>query len=163
MIDLTQCELKRLLHYDSQTGVFTRAEIGKKNFGKPAGCINDVGYVCIKLHSKQYKAHRLAWLYSFGHFPSKFTDHINGVRNDNRLVNLREVTPTENNRNSKITSLNTSGQMGVGWNNKIQKWRSRIHIGGKEIFLGSFKNKEDAIKVRKQAEIEYGFHKNHGR
>ena len=97
------------------------------------------------------------------HFPSKFTDHINGVRNDNRLVNLREVDPIQNNRNSKRTSLNTSGQMGVGWNKQTQKWRSIVHVEGKGVFLGAFKNKEDAIKVRKQAEIEYGFHKNHGR
>jgi hypothetical protein len=53
--------------------------------------------------------------------------------------------------------------MGVGWNKQTQKWRSIVHVEGKGVFLGSFKNKEDAIKVRKQAEIEYGFHKNHGR
>ncbi len=89
-------------------------------------------------------------------------DHIDRIRTNNHMSNLRWVTHQENNRNRTKQSNNTSGFTGVIWNKGAKKWSARIKINGKLIHLGHFAKKEDAIKVRKSANIEYGFSPNHG-
>ena len=109
--------------------------------------------------------HRLLWCHYYGKWPESnlVIDHINGDNCDNRIVNLRLVTQTENNRNRCIPKDNTSGHLGVYWVNSKKKWLVQIGLNGKSIHIGYFKNKEDAIKARKEAEKKYGFHENHGR
>lgn len=82
-------------------------------------------------------------------------DHINGNKLDNRKSNLRICTMQENNFNNKIYTTNNTGYPGVDWYKKTGKWRARIQVNGKNIHLGLFDNIEDAINVRKQAEIKY--------
>ncbi|QDP61702.1 MAG: hypothetical protein Unbinned4466contig1000_14 [Prokaryotic dsDNA virus sp.] len=85
------------------------------------------------------------------------------MRTDNRLCNLRKVTRVENSRNAAIGKNNKSGCTGVHLNKNNKNWVASIKVNGKGILIGSFKNKEEAIKARKEAERKYGFHPNHGR
>jgi len=162
---LTQSELKRLLHYSQCTGVFTWlvSRSNRVKIGDVAGCPNKAGYLRIVIDGKHYRSQRLAWLYVYGEFPDHFIDHINGIRDDNRLVNLRDVTVQENSKNLGMRSDNSSGFNGVSWYKRFNKWESYIHAKGKKIRLGLFINKEDAIEARQVANIKYKFHENHGR
>lgn len=163
MNTITQLELKSRLHYNPKTGVFTRissSSAGPK-IGDIAGWLQD-GYRKIMVNGKTYFAHRLAWLYVYGEFPENQIDHINHIRNDNRISNLRDASGSDNQRNQRVAKNNTSGTIGVIFNNLINRWVARIGTPQKRIFLGRFKKKEDAIKARKEAEIYYGYHRNHG-
>jgi hypothetical protein len=158
---ITQQELKTRLHYDPLTGIFTWLVVKKhKLLGKQAGNITTNGYREVYIASRKYYSHRLAWLYMYGTFPDKI-DHEDGVRDNNKIDNLRDVSQQQNMQNITLRSDNTSGQMGV---NKFRKrWRARINVSGKEIALGFYDSFEEAVKVRKEAEVKYGFHSNHGR
>jgi hypothetical protein len=92
-----------------------------------------------------------------------FIDHINGDSMDNRIDNLRLVTHKENSLNKKLSSNNKSGVVGVSKNSRNKKWKADITYNNQKYYLGEFNNFDDAVKVRKAAEIKYGFHKNHGR
>lgn len=161
---ITQEELKQLLHYDPETGVFTR-----KSTGKVTGSVGRNGknthvkYVRISINGVLYKAHRLAWLYVIGDNPAYVIDHINGDGTDNRFCNLRDVPQVINSRNAKINSNSVSLVSGVSWRNSRKVWRSRIMIDGVEVFLGHFTDFFEAVCARKSAERRHGFHINHGR
>ena len=92
-----------------------------------------------------------------------YVDHIDGDEGNNRLSNLRVVTNQGNARNSKLSSTNKSGVVGVYWSLPNSKWRAQLMVNYKNILLGYYTNKDDAIKARKAAEVKYGFHENHGR
>jgi hypothetical protein len=109
-----------------------------------------------------FKAHRVAWALHYGEWPTEEVDHINGVRDDNRIVNLRVVSSQGNRRNTKRRSDNTSGVCGVYRKGK-SKWRALIVVDGKQKYLGCFGTPEEAAKARKEAEVKYEFHENHGR
>jgi hypothetical protein len=99
----------------------------------------------------------------YGSFPPDQIDHINGVRYDNRIINLRAVTNTENCRNRALGNRNKSGHIGIFYNKKTNRWLARIGGTDKRVHLGCFENKEDAIEARRIAEINYNYHPNHGR
>ena len=162
---LTQAELKKMLTYNPETGDFTwvTAPAQSVKVGEIAGSKDTYGYHKIALQRKTYKAHRLAWLYMYGEFPSSPIDHINGVRHDNRIENLRAVTAQQNQQNQKRFKHNTSGVTGVHWHAKAAKWHARIFAGGKRIHLGAFDSLPLAEAARKAAEAKYNFHTNHGR
>jgi len=161
---INQKKLKELISYNKDTGVFIRlvSTSNRAVKGDIAGTISKFGYLKIRVLGVKnpVSAHRLAWLYVYGYMPD-FIDHINGVRCDNRIENLRDVTFQENARNMRIFKNNTSGVCGV---NKIKSgnWRARIGVGGKYKSIGCFKYKWDAICARKSAENKYGYHDNHG-
>jgi hypothetical protein len=98
-----------------------------------------------------------------GKFPKLDIDHIDGNGINNKWNNLREVTRSQNCRNIKLASNNTSGFIGVRWNEENKKWRALIGIDRKSKHLGYFDNLEEAIMARKNAERMFGFHPNHGR
>jgi hypothetical protein len=153
------------LSYDSRTGLFkwkcrVATHVPK---GSKAGSVDKNGYVKIKILRRDYRAHRLAWLIVYGSFPPEQIDHINGVKHDNRIINLRSVTCLENCRNKPLSSSNTSGYIGVSYAKTIKKWVAKIGSVDKNVHLGSFENKEDAIEARRIAEINYNYHPNHGR
>lgn len=157
---ITQEELKNQFHYNPYTGIFIRKKLGKKTGSK-----NNCGYININVNNKTYSAHRLAWLYVHGDWP-KNIDHVNHIRHDNRLVNLRNVTHKENRRNSSLISTNKSGVNGVHWNKNTNKWIACIFMRNGEniesIHLGSHLDKFEAICARMSANNKHGFHKNHG-
>jgi hypothetical protein len=117
----------------------------------------------VSINRVRYYLHRLVFLFMEGELPEQLVDHIDGVRKNNRWVNLREVTITDSNRNLKRFSTNTSGVTGVSWHKKARKWAASIWISNESKHLGVFSEKEDAIKARYKAEVDFGYHENHGR
>ena len=108
-------------------------------------------------------AHRVAFALHHGHWPVGQVDHQNGVRSDNRPDNLRDVTAAQNAKNLKRYACNTSGVTGVVWNQAERRWKARITVDNRRINLGTFHDFSTAVAARKHAEVEYGFHPNHGR
>lgn len=164
-MELTHQKLKEILNYNPETGIFNWKIKPSKNIakGKITGTRTSNNYGYIRINRKMYSAHRLAWFYMTGHFPTYQIDHINHIRNDNRFQNLREVLHCENSRNIKMPCTNTSGTVGVHWSKDRNKWVASIKIQQKLIHLGIYKDKSLAIKARHHAERIYKFHKNHGR
>lgn len=141
---LTQIELKRHLHYDPETGIFTRL-ISNSNIvkvGSIAGSKNHKGYLQIQINSKVYGAHRLAWLYVNGEFPVNQTDHINCIKDDNRIVNLRDANSSQNKLNVGANKNNTSGFKGVAFHKEANKWVAQAWLNGKKHYLGLFTTPE---------------------
>lgn len=164
---VTFLQLILLLDYNKHTGVFIwKQSRGKAKEGSEAGGITTTKggykYRCIGMFGRQYKAHRLAWLYMFKVFPKDQIDHINGDSLDNRLKNLRLASALENSKNRKIHGNNKSGVCGVVWHKRDQCWTANIKNGGPIIHLGYFDKIEDAISARREAEHRLGFHDNHG-
>ena len=157
-------EIKTLLNYDPLTGVFTWKVPRTNNIkiGDIAGCLTKNGYRVISINDKPYKAHRLAWLYVYGKLPKNQIDHINHNKDDNRIVNLREVDSVENGRNRSIANNNKSGVTGVHWDNIAKQWKVQIKVKGEQIHLGYFHDFTEAVKARKEAEHKYNFHENLG-
>ena len=122
-----------------------------------------MGYGRITLLGKRYKSHRVAWAMHHGDWPPDQIDHINGVKSDNRIENLRSVSQAENSKNSKIPANNMSGVIGIHWDKVNFRWVARIRVNGKKIDLCRTKDFDEAVAARKKAEAEYGFHPNHGR
>jgi hypothetical protein len=153
---ITQNELKQVLHYNQDTGVFTWlvSKQGQKGIGSKAGCLTLGGYYSITIDREFYLAHRLAWFYVYGTWPANTIDHINGDTQDNRICNLREATSSQNGMNRLEQSNNTSGHRGVTFHKKAQKWRAHIKINQKQKHLGLFITKELAIEARNKAEEE---------
>ena len=155
---ITQSQLKSQLQYDKYTGEFSwdksKPGVSKARF---AGSKYKDGYYRIQIQGKIYKRSRLAWLYTYGRFPNQYIDHINRVRSDDRISNLRDVSRLENNRN-KYYKPSVSGVTGVLWYKPNKKWVSKIRVEGRLLHLGYFKDLEEATLVRKEAEIKYGFY-----
>lgn len=155
--ELTAEYLRSVLHYDPATGVFTWKVRTAHNVkvGDVAGCRGGGCYLCIRVCSRLYRAHRLAWLYVYGAWPKDQLDHINRNRSDNRISNLREVTNKQNLQNAGKYSHNTSGHSGVYRYKRDSKWRAQIKHNQKHISLGYFNTIEEAIAARKAAEKLY--------
>jgi hypothetical protein len=146
---ITQEYLKSRLNYNSETGEFNW--IGKPNKRLPSGYKAGTltrGYVMIHMNGKVYSAHRLAWLYVYGKLPSNSIDHINGIKDDNRITNLRDLTTAENAQNIFKAQKNSShGLLGISLDKKQNLWRARITLNKRRIYIGKFKSKEDAHKA----------------
>lgn len=143
---LTQERLKELLHYDPDTGVFTwRKKSGSRAVvGAVAGCLGGKGYLRIKADGRQYRAHRLAFLYMCGVFPTAGVDHIDHCTRNNSWANLRLATAAENNKNRRINTNNTSGYKGVTWDKSAGKWVAQARLSGKRHNLGYYSTAEAA-------------------
>ena len=153
---LTQARLKELLHYDKETGVFTRkTKVGKYELGSISGATHNKGYIQITVDDKNYLAHRLAWMYVFGKFPKKQIDHINRVKTDNSIKNLRDVDASTNQHNIGVRSHNSSGITGVVWNSRRQKWVAQIIYRNKRYYIGTFKDVALAKIARENKEKEF--------
>lgn len=148
MIELEK--LKELLNYNEGTGIFTWKKHKGVKYGTIAGTIRPDGYIQIGLLRKHYLAHRLAWFYVYGSWPIEEIDHINRVKNDNRIINLREATRLDNNINSNMP--NETGYKGVRKTGK--RFQSQINISSKQIYLGIFDTAEEAHQAYLAAAVE---------
>lgn len=129
--------------------------------GMFAGSPNSDGYLRVKINNVAFRVHRVIWLITYGEWPEGQIDHINGVRDDNRIENLRAVSVVGNQQNQHMRVDNTSGTTGVRLESGA--WTAKIRVRGKRLHLGRFKSLEEAAAARKSAELLYGFHPNHGR
>lgn len=140
-------EVRRLLTYDPITGIFTRkvTTCPRGKAGATAGTRNDGGYILIALHSLQYRAHRLAWLYMTGAWPKYEVDHRNGVRDDNRWDNLRDLPTSINAQNRRKAQSNSkTGLLGASWSKREQRFIARIKVDGHYMSLGQHHTAEAA-------------------
>ena len=159
--------LKKHLKYCQDSGEFTWL-ISKRGVAKGSKAGTSISNGCGKTYRvigicrDRYVAHHLAWLYVYGIMPPEQVDHINGNGQDNRIKNLRLVSVGENKKNLRLMGRNTSGFTGVQYHKGTKKWRAVITVDGSHIHLGLFKDKEDAIRSRIDANKKYGFHENHG-
>lgn len=147
---------KELLDYDPETGLFRwrerRSGPGKK--GWFAGCKSSTGHCQIKVDGRTLKAHRIAYYIIYGELPPGI-DHINEIKTDNRIANLRSATRSQNKANISRVCTNTSGVRGVSWHEQSQKWRAQIKVDGKVQYLGLFDCIHKGAQARRDAELEY--------
>lgn len=145
-------ELKSRFNYDPETGVVTNNVPASRNVkqGSVVGCYDSKGYLIIRINWRLYKLHLVIWKLYYGDWATQQIDHINGIRSDNRISNLRLATGSQNNYNSAVRSDNTSGYKGVSWHKRDKKWHARVN----NICLGAFYVKEDAIAARNAAAKE---------
>lgn len=135
-INLTAETLRSILTYDENTGEFTRCvQNGPFKKGSIAGTKLNTGYISIRVRGTYFQAHRLAWLYAYGTWPTGYIDHINHDKSDNRLTNLRDVSWSVNLHNLKSAKVSNQARLlGVSpyknrWIAQIQKDKKKIHIG----------------------------------
>lgn len=142
---LKRQDLIDLMSYGTETGVFqwTKKRRGVK-VGVPLGVDNGFGYLRITVLGRPYYSHRLAWFYTHGEWPNTI-DHINGLRSDNRIVNLRSCTQASNNQNRlRPQSNNKSLTLGVSWHKRAKKWQVHICVYKQRKYLGLFDSIEAA-------------------
>ena len=140
---ITQEFLKEHLEY--RDGHLWCVKKRSKNtvIGSRAGCLYKTGYVYVSVNNKRIPEHRLIWLYHHGVWPKEFLDHINGIRDDNRIENLREANNQQNQFNSN-SNTGYSKYKGVCWDKPRQKWRAYYMINGKYKFIGNFDDEVEA-------------------
>lgn len=167
MENVFMIDINDYLSYDESSGDLIWAfKLSRKVVvGSVAGCkCKRDGYIKVRFENRLYLAHRIIWESVMGRIPEGMQiDHINHNRSDNRMENLRLVTHIENGMNQSRSVRNKSGVTGVSWQNRDKKWRSVISKDRKVIILGYFNNFDDAVATRLSAEIEFGYHVNHGR
>lgn len=147
-------KLRELLNYDPETGIFTWRIVAstRAKIDDIAGCISTTGYRLIGIDRVLYRAHRLAWLYVYGEWPLKIIDHINGVRTDNRIENLRDVSSQANSHNRhELNITNTSGVAGVIRNKRTKKWTAYIVVNNKRHHIGYFDTLDAAAEARAES------------
>ena len=162
--------LRKRLRYDPDTGDFFWRDCismpsswRTRRTGKPAFTSREAkGYLVGKIDGVTFKANRIAWAIFHGEEPKEQIDHINGIRTDNRICNLRVVSNQENCRNKSISVKNTSGVCGVVWSKKTQKWVAQIGVSGRYFNLGYFPTIEEAAAARAKAAAENGYSERHG-
>jgi len=176
---LTAALIRALMTYDPETGILTwkprppemfparnrksiHAAWHAKNAGKEACACIDAGYRHGGLFYHKIRAHRAAWAIMTGEIPKGEIDHINGDGTDNRWVNLRLVTNTENARNQKRHNTNTSGHTGVTWDAQASKWLAYFWDGRTSKKIAKFDSLEDAAKAASDKRALLGYHENHG-
>ena len=131
-------DLQKYLQYNSNSGIFSwiKKTGAKAVVDKFAGRSDKDGYIVIQFKQKKYFAHRLAWLFAHGEWPKNCIDHVNGIRSDHRIENLRDVSKRENSSNKQS---NRSGKLqGCSYSKNAKKWHSRIWINNKNKHLGYF-------------------------
>lgn len=153
---ITVEELKRYLNYEPETGIFTWKEKASRSttVGSRAGNTRPDGYVVITLKGRKYLAHRLAWLYVYGVWPTCIVDHIDRNPNNNRISNLRDVTAKQSSYNTGMFSTNSSGVKGVG--RSCGKWQANLSYMGEKFYLGTFNTAEEAASVLQAFKNEHG-------
>jgi hypothetical protein len=147
--------LKEYLDYNKDTGLFTwNKSKGRAKAGSVAGTPHSHGYVNIMVSGHMFYAHRLAWLYHYGNIPDVGIDHINMIKNDNRIQNLRLATQSQNQGNITKRVDNKSGYKGVSWSKGCKKWLAQITLNGKAFNLGVYETKEKAYAAYCEAAVK---------
>ena len=148
--------IKEHLLYNKNTGIFywnvNRQKIQK---GSIAGGLSGEGYIQIRVLGKKMGAHRMAWLLHYGTLPKNQLDHINEIKTDNRIENLREATHSQNMRNYTHNVKNTSGYKNVVWSKKSSKWQVGLRVNGKKKHIGLFNSINEAVEAAQSARQQF--------
>lgn len=147
---------------DHFPGVGAHRRFSEKWAGRLAGTPNVSGYLVAYVSGRSYFVHRLVWAIHYGQYPEQLLDHINGKRDDNRIVNLRDVSSSVNGRGQGKKRNNTSGYNGITWDSKNNMWRAQVMFNGRGIHLGRFTNIADAVSAREKANESLNFSGYHG-
>jgi hypothetical protein len=130
--------------------------------GRPFGGLHEAtGYIYGNVGGRVFAAHRLIWLWMTGEWPDQ-VDHINGMRNDNRWCNLRNVDRSANMKNASMRTDNTSGFVGVYYVKRSGKWIAKLVANGVAIHIGTFDSPEKAAEARAEKQLSFGFTERHG-
>ncbi|WKV16916.1 HNH endonuclease [Escherichia phage PH1062] len=147
--------LRNYLKYDNGVIIWVKSTSNRVKAGDEAGTVHKSGYKVFRFFGFDVKCHRVSWALCKGEWPSKYIDHKNGIRTDNRIENLREASSSENNRNMKKPSHNTSGVKGVGFCKQTGKYTAWIWVNNKKIWLGRHTTKESAREAYLKASNYY--------
>jgi hypothetical protein len=144
--------LSDVLSYAPETGQLTwKAVVNRQRkdlIGKIAGQKHHSGYLCITFNGKEYAAHRVCFYLHHGRWPKNYIDHINGIRDDNRICNLRDVQRCINAQNQKE---HREGKLwGASWQKRNGNWMARFTHKGKQMRFGSYATEEQAHEIAKQ-------------
>lgn len=155
--------VKDLIAYDPETGLLTwKVSRGTRKVGGIAGTTTKRGYIRIQVSKTLCLGHRVAWFLHYGQQPGDQLDHIDNDGTNNRIVNLREATPSQNCSNTRTRAHCKSGIKNVCW--RRNAWEVHIRINGKHKQFGRFQNlfeaRERAIEVRKQYHMDFANHGN---
>jgi len=151
---ITAEQVRELFDYNPETGVLTwRKDRRNITVGSKAGSIHHKGYRWVSVYGNKIAAHRLIWAWVHGEWPKGQIDHINHVRDDNRISNLRDVSPEFNQKHVKAYKNSTLGRPGVTFVPDRSKWR--VFVG--RTHIGYFKCLLDAVAARLRAEQERGY------
>jgi hypothetical protein len=143
--------IQQLIAYAPDTGVLTwKKNRRRARVGDVCGTPNK-GYIQIRTCGVTMRAHRIAWAIHFGEWPYGYVDHINGIRSDNRIENLRIATVSQNTFNRGVQKNNKHGIKGV--TPVGNRWMAQIQVHGKQMYLGTFDVLEDASKAYKTAAL----------
>lgn len=156
-LHLSVAEVRERIAYDPATGALTwRAKPARgRQIGDALAIVdNGNGYIYAKVNRRPFAVHRLAWVIVHGYWPIE-VDHKNGDKADNRLVNLREATRSQNEMNGQRRRDNTSGYKGVGWHKCTGRWRAYIQKDGRQYSLGYHANPEAAHQAYLAAAAEH--------
>jgi hypothetical protein len=151
---MEQSYLKSILHYNPETGLFTRlVRKGNHKIGSVAGTLAN-GYIQIRIDNVGYLGHRLAWLYMKGTLPDFQVDHRDLIRSNNKWFNLREATSGQNHQNRTKNKNNKSGYLGASLEKKTGKYLAFIKLNRMNHYLGSFSTAKEAHEAYKLAKLD---------
>lgn len=149
------------LRYEPSSGRFFWVKVPRRvnnkalcYVGKEAGVLHHAGYIKLTLKSRPVSAHRLAWALFIGEPPAEI-DHINGIRSDNRLENLRPATRAQNMHNAKLKKCSSSGYKNVQWDESAKKWRVRVRVNGHRHHVGRFESLDAAVGAARAFMLEH--------
>lgn len=164
--DLTQELIAKVLKYDALSGTLiwisnlhSKCVVPNSRAGS---LVKSTGYRNISLFGRTYLEHQLVWFICNGAWPKGQIDHINQIRDDNRIVNLRDVSKADNARNRSRNPNSKLGEHGIWFNIRTNKYVAEITLNGKKVYQKSFDDIDVAINERRIKSLELGFHTNHG-
>ena len=151
MEKMTKYELKKHFFYEKGSLYWLIPTASQIKSGMRAGRTDTHGYRQVTFKGKPYLEHRLIWLYHYGVWPKDQIDHINHIRNDNRIENLREATNQQNQFNRRSVKGSSSVHKGVYWYPNYSKWLVKYTRDGKQYHVGYFTDELEAAKAYKNA------------
>jgi len=165
-LHIDPAHVRSLYSYNPDTGLLTNTYkecTGNRREGEEPGFLDRLGYRQTKMKGVNYLVHRIIWAIYYQEDPPDYLDHINGIPDDNRIINLREVTCSLNQKNAKLRSDNTSGFTGVEYRKSTGEYVFSYSIAGRRVYSYGYLSASEASQARLKEVSQAGYHENHGR